>query len=83
MKAARVFSMEEFGGIQSGIPIPKKRNGPQTNKYRPKLERMQVGQCFFVDHVKTATTAFDFAAQLGIKIVTRREGSGIRIWRTA
>lgn len=63
--------------IQSGIPIPLSGSGCQKRI----LEKMAVGDSFFEPDPKRNWRMA--AALSGMKVSQRREGTGIRVWRTA
>lgn len=63
--------------IEKGIPIP----GAGALGLSHALRQMQVGDSVLVP-TKTRTNYRQIALVLGMRIVTRAEGHGIRIWRT-
>lgn len=67
--------------IEKNIPLPDAKNGP--SRTRP-LRTMEVGDSFFVPGIKKR-------AQVGVQYIerttsmrftTRKEGDGLRVWRT-
>lgn len=63
--------------IQKNIPIPEIR---RVGKYVQPLKALQVGESFWykADHSSGALIA---AKRMGLKIVTRKELDGFRVWR--
>ena len=76
----RIHSSELAGQLQRGIPIPPKKNG-QAPKWP--IRQMQIGESFYAPKKANAGSFYSQAQKHGIKIVTRREGRGLRVWRTA
>jgi len=71
--------------IDTNVPIPDSHPG-RPKKYQ--WSQMNVGDSvFFVDEPKTsqsnpAMSSRTYARINGRKFVSRKEGSGVRIWRT-
>lgn len=73
----------------SDIPVPNIRCGP-PGKYR--FHTIEVGQSVFESPIPGVTqaslitrvrsSANHIAATYGKKFVTRKEGDGVRVWRT-
>lgn len=66
----------EIFAIESGVDVPKK----QGNQRYP-FGEMKVGDSFFATDGKATAAAHAFGGRVGKKFATRREGSGVRIWR--
>jgi len=71
--------------IDSHIPTPMKHQGTPS-KYP--FNTMEIGDSFFVPNVEgkrnpAAQSAHTDGRRKGRKYVTRTEGNGLRVWRTA
>lgn len=66
--------------IEKNVPLP---TGPHGNTKYP-FASMQVGDSFFADGLPNSArvAAYSAARRHGITLVTKREGTGYRIWRT-
>lgn len=62
--------------IEKGIPIPAR------HIHTPLID-MVVGDSYFIegDVDKLRNSAYQAAKRLGIKLTSRKEGKGMRIWR--
>lgn len=65
--------------IEKGVPIATGRN--RHAGLATILARMDVGDSIFVDESKQRMAAGGYADKLGIKITSKKEGDGYRIWR--
>ena len=72
--------------IESGVPIP---TGARTGRTKYPLDRLQVGNSFFVpmtDLKKARNLRATFsvkAKKKGISVVSIADDTGVRVWRTA
>lgn len=74
--------------VQKGLKIPK-INGKGGRPAKYPFEKLNVGDSFFSPGLNTRHTIYSalknynakFATEK-IEILTRREGDGIRVWRT-
>lgn len=76
--------------IEKGIPIPPPLSGrKQPSRYRPELvivKRMDVADSVLVPDSQQSdviTRLAYYRKEYGFRFVTRKEGDGTRIWRTA
>lgn len=77
-KAEEPIAGNKFvGEIETGVPVPPQ--GRRDSALREALSRLRPGDSFRTAY--SPKTAHKMAAGVGIKVVTRREGEGIRIWR--
>jgi hypothetical protein len=69
--------------IEKGISIPPKVAGrPKgSGKYGQILRQMKIGDSVHVPNEGARATMFRAAHVLGIKITSRKEVDGFRIWR--
>lgn len=70
--------------IEKGIPIPEpKKGGPRKFPWR----FMKIGDSFLVEGDRNQSNISALASQaarrLNMKFTTRKEDSGIRVWRIA
>ena len=68
--------------IEAGVPIP---SYTRPGKYRFPLADMEVGDSFFLVGVSMQVVLnanWRAGKRLGWKFVARKEGEGIRVWRT-
>jgi len=68
--------------IERNIPIPPERNRKNDYPY----EVMDVGESFFVpdsDIQRVCNCNYRANKLLDKKFIARREGNGVRVWRTA
>ena len=68
--------------IESGVPMPEPRAG--SGKWQNLLSQMKIGDSFFI--ADTGTYALwgrmkSASKHLKIKLATRKEGTGVRVWR--
>lgn len=66
--------------IQKGIPVTETRGTPRRYPWG----EMEVGDSFFVPGMTTSNFGgrrTDAERRHGIKIATRKEGDGVRVWR--
>lgn len=65
--------------IEKNIPIPGEHG---NTKYPFKL--LEVGDSFYVEGIPSSarTAAHSYAKRYGVKLVSKREKKGYRIWRT-
>lgn len=72
--------------IESGIAIPaRKSGGPRGNgKNQQLLRSMNIGDsCYIAKPQHSVSTTFrEVGKKLQMKVITRREGDGTRLWRT-
>lgn len=68
--------------IEKGVPLPVNKTVNTTRGLTEKLKEMEVGDSLLWPSYSNSGMS-STAAFLGIKIVTRREGDGRRIWRIA
>jgi len=72
--------------IDKNIPVPPSAAG-RPNKYQ--WRDMEIGDSVFFDNEpkgaksKPSTGAYVWGHKNNIKFAARKEGSGVRIWRTA
>jgi len=62
--------------VEKNIPIPKK-----PIYWKGILKTMEIGDSFFTTPRPNAHPTLNAAKALGIKITTRKEGDGVRVWR--
>lgn len=67
--------MNEFK-IETGIPIPSRGKG-----FTHAFKQMAIGDSVFIPTKKT--NVHNMANQVNIKITSRAEGDGRRVWRIA
>ena len=61
--------------IEKGVPVPRGRI-----KYP--LKEMEIGDSFFVENVRVAPMGvYNAARRYDMKITSRQEGNGYRVWR--
>jgi uncharacterized protein (DUF2249 family) len=66
-----------FPIVQKDIPIPRQKRPAIT----PILKSLEVGDSFVVmDYPQSAMC--QLATNIGIKITTKKEDGGFRVWRT-
>ena len=67
--------------IEHGVPLPTRRFARNSNTeiIRKTLAKLKPGQSFFMDAV--STLPYRAAADLGVKITTRKTDNGMRVWR--
>lgn len=67
--------------IDKDVPLPSAAHG--NAKYP--FAQLKVGDSFFVEGLPSAArvAAYNSSKRLGITLVSRREGTGYRIWRAA
>lgn len=66
--------------IDTGIPIPADRRG--ARKYP--FAEMAIGDSFWApDYTNARTSAGQYGRLHGMRFTGRKDGKGIRIWRTA
>lgn len=75
---------EEFK-IEKGVPVPKS-GGQGIGKYP--FNKMEVGDSVFFSGSKYSigavrTASLNWARYNGKKVMSRKEGDGVRIWRVA
>lgn len=84
--AKAIISGVEYHLIRADIAPPKKISDSSTSLL-PVLKSMVVGGSAFIDGVTYRDPPINGsrvqASRLGIKIRSRQEGTGVRIWRTA
>lgn len=74
--------------IEKGIPIPKEYLGDIRNQFYSLLTSLSVGDSFSVptqDEAQVSAVknaAYAVAKELKLKVTTRIEDEGIRVWRT-
>lgn len=66
--------------IQKNIPIPSKRKSSEGVAHL--LRKMEIGDSFYING-DDCNSAYQASIRLGISITRRKEGTGLRIWRTA
>ena len=64
--------------IQKNVPIPP----PRQTGITALLKQLKVGESVIVDTPNRGSLHGN-AKNIGIKIVTRKEGSGFRVWRVS
>ncbi len=74
--------------IEHDVPIPTNRPNAHPPLPREVLAEMQVGSSVHIaggkqEAQKARTAAYMFGKLKGWKFMSRTEGNGIRIWRTA
>lgn len=68
--------------VDKGIPIPtSKKGGGGKGKWQLLLEKMNVGDSVLVTEFQNKTSMFGAAKSLKMKITTRAEDDGFRVWR--
>lgn len=65
--------------IEKNVPLPPRRGGGSNGGTIPLLRRMEAGDSFFAKG-KKHRNFWSIAKSLGMKIATRREGDGVRVW---
>ena len=61
--------------IDKGIPIP--------NRFKYPFKDMEIGDSFYLTKEEKTYNIHKLAKKAGIKVLTRRENDGRRIWRIA
>lgn len=61
--------------VESGIPIPDRQ---KPGALLTVLRGMKVGESFVYPK---AYSLYNIASRAGVKIATRKEGDGVRVWR--
>ena len=64
--------------IETGIPLPEKKNSMKG--LNEPLKKLQVGDSFLWPSL-TGSGIAGYASSLGIKVITRKQEGGVRIWR--
>jgi hypothetical protein len=62
--------------IDKNIQVP-----PRTNFYGPITARMNVGDSVYLDNAMWANSLASSLKKLGFGAVTRREKTGVRVWK--
>lgn len=65
--------------VEKSVPVP-------SGKKRYPYKEMEVGDSFFVDSGKIQTVCnanYRASKRLGMTFMARKEGEGVRVWRTA
>lgn len=60
--------------IESGIPIPN------TGKWVMLFKKAKHGDSFFLESANSRAAICIAAKRLGMKVISRKEGSGFRFW---
>ena len=66
--------------IESNVPLPRER---KRNVYPYK--QMDIGDSFFIDDIAiniVCNNIYRVGKHTGMKFTARREGNGVRVWRT-
>tara|TARA_R110000868_G_C10549144_1_gene735727 strand:- start:287 stop:499 length:213 start_codon:yes stop_codon:yes gene_type:complete len=66
--------------IDKGVPIPSR---VATLKAIYPWSTMDVGDSFYVEDASVGNRTSDVGSRIGRKFISRKEGDGVRIWRTA
>ena len=73
--------------IEKNIPVSKRMTGQKFGKFSriesKTLVACDVGDSFLIEDKMAVPPLFALAKKRGLKITSRKEGSKIRIWRTA
>ena len=69
--------------IERNIPVHAEagRRGRPTSALGQVIRKMQPGESVVVPSSSARSTAVKIARDNGLKVVTRREGDGFRVWR--
>ena len=72
--------MKDIETIYSDIPLPPKRQGPQSSRWE-KFVNMKVGDCVFLKTRIDANSLTTYLKNKGISTVSRKVDNQIGIWR--
>ena len=70
--------------IEKGIPIPEVTSGHRPGELTTAILALEIGDSFYYTKGRSlATMVSVLAKRKGRKFITRQEGDGARVWRTA
>lgn len=64
--------------IEKNIPIPE---SIQSGQRKYPFDEMEVGDSLYSDNKAMRQAAYAYGRRKGIKLITRKEGTGYRAWR--
>jgi hypothetical protein len=77
--------IQQMFAIEKNIPLPpsKRAKSEETATLTKTLRSMEIGDSIYVAMSQSITTSKLKTARYSVKLATRKEGNGTRVWRTA